>query len=150
MALPTPAPGLVISYAYLWRAEQGAGGAPKSGMEARKDRPCAIVLTTRREDGDLVVLVLPVTHSAPRNPDLAVEIPADTKRRLGLDDQRSWIVVTDANRFIWPGPDLRRRVAGDAASVAYGHLPAALFRQLRDKLARAVEARLAGVVGRTE
>jgi len=38
---------------------------------------------------------------------LAVEISHETKRRLGLDDDRSWIVLTEANRFAWPGPDLR-------------------------------------------
>ena len=34
-------------------------------------------------------------------------IVAATKRRLGLDDARSWIMVTEGNRFAWPGPDLR-------------------------------------------
>lgn len=35
----------------------------------------------------------------PAEPELAVEIPIETKRRLGLDEQQSWIIVTDANRF---------------------------------------------------
>lgn len=73
-----------------------------------------------------------------------------TKRRLGLDDQRSWIVLTDANRFVWPGPDLRPRSPGDAASIVYGQLPRALFYEVREKFARAIEARLAGIVRRTE
>jgi hypothetical protein len=93
--------------------------------------------------------VLPITHSPPRDPDLSLELPAETKRRLGLDAERSWIVLTDANRFVWPGPDLRPRMRGDASSVAYGHLPRGLFLELRDKFARAVEARLAGIVRRT-
>ena len=33
-----------------------------------------------------------------------MEIPLATKARLGLDDARSWIVLNEANRFIWPGP----------------------------------------------
>jgi mRNA-degrading endonuclease toxin of MazEF toxin-antitoxin module len=144
VAFPTPEPGLVIRYAFLWRE-----AAPRGQEEGDKDRPCAIVLTTRDDQGDTVVVVLPITHSPPRNPDLAVEVPAATKRRLGLDDDRSWIVLTDANRFIWPGPDLRPRIPGDAASVACGLLPAALFREVRDRLARAVAARLAGAVTRT-
>ena len=102
------------------------------------------------QDGEKIVLVLPVTHSPPADPDLAVEIPIETKRRLGLDDQRSWIVVTDANRFVWPGPDLRPSVRGDASSVAYGLLPRGLFYEVREKFARAIERRLAGVVRRTE
>jgi hypothetical protein len=32
------------------------------------------------------VMVLPVKHSPPSNPVLALEIPAETKRRLGLDN----------------------------------------------------------------
>jgi hypothetical protein len=144
VAFPTPEPGLVIRYAFLWRE-----AAARGQEEGDKDRPCAIVLTTKDDQGDTVVVVLPITHTPPRNPDLAVEIPAATKRRLGLDDDRSWIALTDANRFIWPGPDLRPRSPGDAASVAYGLLPAALFREVRDKLARAVEARLARAVTRT-
>ena len=144
MPFPTPEPGLVIRYSFLWR-EQAARGQD----EGEKDRPCAVVVTTKNEMGETIVIVLPITHTPPRNKDLAVEIPAATKQRLGLDDDRSWIVVTDANRFIWPGPDLRPRVAGDASSVAYGVLPAKLFNEVRDKLAAAVAARLAGAVPRT-
>jgi hypothetical protein len=32
-------------------------------------------------------------------------------------------VLSEANDFIWPGPDLRPAIAGDASSVAYGFLP---------------------------
>lgn len=144
MAYPTPEPGLVIRYAFLWRE-----AAARGQEEGEKDRPCAVVMTAANNQGDTIVVVLPITHTPPKHADLAVEIPAATKRRLGLDEERSWIVVTDANRFIWPGPDLRPRVAGDAASVAYGLLPAALFREVRDKLARAIEVRLARAVART-
>jgi len=144
VALPRPEPGLVIRYAFLWRAE-----AARGQEEGVKDRPCAVVLTTRNQDGDEVVLVLPITHSPPPDPDLAVEIPAATKRRLGLDDDRSWVVLTDSNRFIWPGPDLRPTVPGDVSTVAYGHLPRALFLEVRERFALAIERRLAAVVRRT-
>ena len=139
-----PTPGLVIRYSFLWR-EQAARGQE----EGEKDRPCAVVLVTSDGRGDKVVLVLPVTHSPPADSALAVGLPPETKRRLGLDDARSWIVLTDANRFIWPGPDLRPRVRGDGATVAYGQLPRGLFNEVRDKFARAVAARLAGIVGRS-
>jgi hypothetical protein len=42
MPIPTPEPGLVISYAYLWHHEHGAGRE-----EGRKDRPSVIVLAAR-------------------------------------------------------------------------------------------------------
>jgi hypothetical protein len=80
---------------------------------------------------------------------LSVEIPAATKRRLGLDDERSWIVLTEANRFIWPGPDLRAMRPGDASSV-YGPLPYALFEDVRRTFIAALRARAARTVPRTE
>jgi len=133
----------VIRYAFLWREEAARG------LEEGKDRPCAIVLAAEAGDGKRVI-VLPVTHTPPRDAALAVEIPADTKRRLGLDDQQSWVVVTDANRFIWPGPDLRPRPGGDVDSVAYGLLPRALFQEIRDKFLGAIDARRAALVPRSE
>jgi mRNA-degrading endonuclease toxin of MazEF toxin-antitoxin module len=145
MALPAPVPGLVIRYAFLWRDEAAAGRE-----EGAKDRPCAVVLVSSLRDGDQVVTVLPITHTPPREPALAVEMPAGVKRRLGLDEDRSWIVVTDANRFVWPGPDLRPAFRGDLSSIAYGLLPRGLFVEVREKLARAIEARIAGVVSRTQ
>jgi len=118
--------------------------------EGVKDRPCAVILATTNQDGDRVVVVLPITHAPPSDPDLAVEIPALVKRRLKLDDQRSWVVLTEANRLIWPGPDLRPVTPGDAASVGYGQLPYALFEEIRLKFIAAIRARRAGVVPRTE
>lgn len=80
----------------------------------------------RRDHPDVVVL--PVTHTPPREPNDAFEIPPATKQRLGLDDARSWIVTTEANIFVWPGPDIRPVSAGGAS--AYGYLPAALTRAI--------------------
>ncbi|HEY7577995.1 MAG TPA: hypothetical protein VH855_10400 [Acetobacteraceae bacterium] len=94
--------------------------------------------------------VLPITHSVPADPELAVEIPAAVKQRLRLDDDRSWVVLTEANRFIWPGLDLRPATPGDPMSVAYGPLPYALFEQIKLKFLSALKARSAGAVRRTE
>lgn len=89
MALPKPVPGLVIRNRYLWRSEHLEGRE-----EGQKDRPCAIVAAIRvDENGDMRVLALPITHSPPHHESLAVEIPAAVKRRLQLDDARSWIVL---------------------------------------------------------
>jgi hypothetical protein len=145
VSLPQPIPGLVIRYAYLWGDEQRRGQE-----EGRKDRPCAVILVAADADGDRIVTMLPITHSPPANPALAVEIPLATKRRLGLDEARSWVVLTEANRFAWPGPDLRCAQAGDLASVAYGELPGALLKEIKTKLVQALTARLVRVVPRTE
>jgi uncharacterized protein YifN (PemK superfamily) len=50
-----------------------------------------------------LILVAPVTHAAPHDRSEAVEIPANVKRQLSLDPERSWIMLTELNRFIWPG-----------------------------------------------
>jgi hypothetical protein len=143
--LPEPVPGLVIRYSYLWANEYARGQE-----EGVKDRPCAVVLASADEAGGRIVTVLPISHSPPSDPLLAVEIPAATKRRLGLDDDRSWVMLTEANRFVWPGPDLRPLRPGDAASVAYGPLPYGLFEDIRLKFIAALKSRAARAVPRTE
>lgn len=145
MALPEPVPGLVLRYSYLWLEEHRKGQE-----EGVKDRPCAVILVTQESEGDRRVTVLPVTHLPPNNPALALEIPAATKMRLGLDTARSWVVLTEANQFIWPGPDLRPAVSGDMGSVAYGLLPRAFTLQLRAKFVAVLKAGGAGAVTHSE
>jgi hypothetical protein len=128
VTLPAPFPGLVLHYSYLWHDQHRKGWE-----EGTKDRPCVVVLAVAREDGDTVVTVAPVTHTPPRMAGEAVEIPAATKGRLGLDDGRSWIVVTEVNRFRWPGHDLRPVPGSD--TYDYGVLPPGLFRQVKDGIA---------------
>ncbi len=125
MAIPTPEAGLVISYAYLWRHEHEAGRD-----EGCKDRPSVIVLAVQRMDDETIVTVLPITHSAPSSPRMAVEIPVSVKRHLGLDGQQSWIVITEGNKFLWPGYDLRR--IPDTDRYDYGFLPPRFFRRVLD------------------
>ena len=128
MPIPTPEPGLVISYAYLWDHEAKAGRE-----NGAKDRPCVIALSVvRRPDGETVVTVLPVTHVPPTDPAEAIEIPQSVKRHLGLDDNRSWIVVSQGDQFVWPGYDLRRiRRTGQ---YDYGYLPPRLFNEVLEAL----------------
>ena len=108
-----------------------------------------MILVTSNDAGDRTVTVLPITHSPPPNPALALEIPAATKQRLGLDDDRSWVLLSEANRFIWPGPDLRPANPGEIESIVYGQLPFALFEQIRQKFIAAIRARRARLVPRT-
>ena len=77
MAFPDPQPGLVIRYAYLWRSE-----AERGREEGGKDRPCAVVLATKRgPEGKTTVVVAPITHSPPQDPKAAIEIPAAMTHR---------------------------------------------------------------------
>ena len=129
MSFPTPAPGLVIRYSYLWRRE-----AEQGRVEGVKDRPCAIVIAAIDINNESKVIVLPITHSAPVSAEDAVEIPQPIKLRLGLDGDRSWIVVSEANEFAWPGPDLRPLPGSGATDIAYGVLPPKFFAHIREKL----------------
>jgi hypothetical protein len=144
VSLPVPRPGLVIRYAYLWDSE-----AREGREEGVKDRPCAVVLVVLRAGEHPIVRVLPVTHTAPTDPANALEIPTLTKERLGLDSERSWIVLTEANDFIWPGPDLRAVPGRDPSTVAYGFLPPGFMKVLLERLNRLWRQRRARAVVRT-
>lgn len=145
MSWPVPQPGLVIRYSYLWHRE-ALGGQE----EGAKDRPCAVVLALQDEDGQTRVYALPITHSLPAAVDDAIEIPTAVKARLGLDGERSWIAVAEANVFTWPGPDLRFLPGKGPESTAYGFLPPGFFRVVRDRFLAADRAKKVALVARTE
>ena len=144
MSLPRPRPGLVIGYSYLWSDEFGAGKE-----EGNKNRPCAIVAARQVISGREIVTVLPITHSPPEMPGDSVEIPAALKRHLGLDDQRSWIVVIETNDFLWPGPDLRRVPGSSPPRFDYGMLPPQFFAHVRDQVLQASRERTLKAVPRS-
>lgn len=125
-SFPEPQVGLVISYAYLWsdEAEQGQ-------VEGRKDRPCAIVVATEAAEPNQrkQVAVVPITHAPPHDPRVAIEIPRRVKEHLGLDSERSWVVLNEFNVFTWPGFDLRPIKSKDGRAD-YGFLPPKFFDQL--------------------
>jgi len=131
MPLPDPKPGLVINYSYLWRDE-----ATEGLEEGRKDRPCVVILAVQDIEGEQVVTVAPVTHSEPKLADTAVEMPPAVKKHLGLDDQRSWIVTTEVNRFTWPGSDLRPIARDKPGQFAFGFAPADLIRKIREQISK--------------
>lgn len=136
MALPEPQSGLVISYSYLWRHESEAGQE-----EGVKNRPC-IILVVEHKDDVRCVTVLPVTHTPPNDPSVAIEIPLRIKHHLGLDNERSWVILDDFNEFIWPGFDLYP-VPGKSGCYDYGFLPPLFFKQI---ICRALELRREGRV----
>ncbi|MCK4868712.1 MAG: growth inhibitor PemK [Alphaproteobacteria bacterium] len=128
MGLPPPRNGAVIHYGYLWKNEQQTGQ-----IEATKDRPTAVVLAHKSSDaGRTAVYVLPITHSLPRDPAVAIEIPVKVKRQLGLDDDRSWILCDEVNHFIWPGYDLRPVPGRNPTEWEYGLLGRELYEKARD------------------
>jgi len=138
VSIPSPEPGLVICYRYLWLDELKEGRE-----EGKKDRPAVIILCARQDDdGSVVVTVLPITHRAPQGVGIAVEIPGSVKRHLGLDAEPSWVVVNEVNEFVWPGFDLQR--IGRTGRYDYGFLPPRFLEKLKHA---ADEWRRAGRIG---
>ena len=92
--------------------------------------------------------VRPADHtSPPLNDEDGIEIPAATKQRLRLDAQRSWIITTELNQFIWPGPDLRPTPSGE---YLYGYLPEKLMRLVLDQVKKRARDKQLKSVPRTE
>ncbi len=125
-AYPAPIPGLVIRYAYLWKRE-----ADQGKVEGQKHRPCVVVLCIEEVDGEQVVTVAPITHTAPDDLAQAIALTPATRRRLGLDAEKNWIIASELNSFCWPGPDL---VPAPSGAYAYGELPAVVFEALKQKI----------------
>ena len=112
-----------------------------------KDRPVVVVVAILAQEEQTILLVVPITHRPIASGD-GVEVPPAVKRHLGLDDERSWIVTTQVNRFIWPGPDVRPTKG--QSSPHYGAIPAKLFEQARLQIMAHRSAGNAKVVKRTE
>lgn len=133
MALPDPEPGLVIHYHCLWEHEAAAGRE-----NARYPRPCTIAVVAKRPTPNgPAVLVCPITHSPPGSGTPAIEIPLAVKKSLGLDDQRSWLILNETNAFVWPGHDLDYN---RQAKIVYGAIPGPLFARIKASLLEQVRA----------
>lgn len=72
-----------------------------------------------------------MTHRAPEGAGVAIEMPANVKRDLRLDRERSWIVTSEVNSLQWPGPD--GRVLDDGTPF-YGAIPDWLFVRVRESV----------------
>jgi hypothetical protein len=146
MNWPTPEPGLVIRYSFLWHHEF------KAGREDGKERPCALVLSDLPEGPRKPrrAVVVPITHSPPSDPNGAMEIPAIVKQRLGLDGERSWLILTETNLFNWPGPDMRPLRRGPTTVGAYGLLPPRFFDEVKRRFLAITASGGTRVVPRTE
>ncbi len=130
----SPRVGHVLRYNYDWSDP----GQPET---IEKERPAVIVLTILRDGERVIARVAPVTHRPPQDTDRALEIPPATKHRLGLDGERSWIMLDHFNEFVWPGPEIRPVPGRSPATIYYGPLPPAFFAQLRAKLLKLLKDR---------
>src|SRR5665213_3266799 len=102
-----PQRGDVIEFSFLWSHERDAGL-----LDSPKTRRCVIVALL---DGGARVVVAPITGTEPSH-DNKIEL-----RGGALALQRtSWIVASELNNAIWPGPDLRPATNPDGAWWRYG------------------------------
>jgi hypothetical protein len=133
----TPIPGLVFRYPYLFKSE-----SEKGLTQGLKRRPCVVVVRygpVTALGGHYAVDVAAISHS-PQDGS-AVKIPLHVKSRMGLDDDVSWIVTSEMNRFVWPGPDFLpayEETDDRTKRWHWGVLPQDIFKRV---LAEILEAR---------
>jgi hypothetical protein len=60
------------------------------------------------------------------------------------------VVLTEANVFAWPGPDLLPLPGQGPGSVVHGRLPPRLLRTIRDRFVALYRTRRGGLVARSE
>ncbi|HEX4159805.1 MAG TPA: hypothetical protein VHY79_15170 [Rhizomicrobium sp.] len=141
MPLPEPRPGLVIRYDYLSSREAAVG------RDQGKERPACLVAATDPVRSPRFVVILPITHTPPDAQTVGVEIPARVKAALGLDDARSWIIVSEHNVDEWPNAGLAP-LPGRPESFGYGFIPPRLFAQIKAKFLELYEKGKSGGVRR--
>jgi hypothetical protein len=117
-----------------------------AGHDAAKERPACIVLAVHDAGRARRVLIVPITRSMPGSETPAMELPAKVKQHLGMDEQRSWIVLSEANIDTWPSPDLR--LVPGRRRFDYGLLPLKLTQQLRRAVLQALRDKTLGVTKR--
>ncbi len=142
MAIPEPSPGLVIRYDYLWSREAAAG------RTQGKDRPACLVAASDSKTQPRFVVLLPITHSPPIGETIAIEIPAKVRQSIGLDDQPSWVVVSEYNVDKWPNAGLSP-IPGKADVFAYGFVPPGLFATIKARLVELARQKKSEAVNRS-
>jgi hypothetical protein len=93
-----------------------------------------IIAVRNREAGLRIVTVVPITHSVPHDTHQGIELPPQLKSHLGLDTERSFVIVAEVNSFIWPGPDLRPVSRRRPGVFHYGALPPRFFMHIKSQL----------------
>jgi hypothetical protein len=124
VALPEPRPGLVIRHDYLWVEEAAAG------RDQGEDRPVCIVAASDSSIRPRFVAIVPITHSAPTDTTLGIEIPLRVRQAIGLDDKSSWVIVSEHNVDEWPNAGIQP-IRGRPGTFAYGFIPPRLFARIK-------------------
>jgi len=126
MRLPKPEAGLVIRYDYLWAREAG------KGKTTSKIRPACLAFASDETTNPRRVVLLPITHSRPSPGDTGIEIPKAVCEHLGLDEDRSWVILSEFNVDDWPNAGLQP-IPGTRDRFAYGFVPQKFFDTIRER-----------------
>lgn len=85
--------GDVVEYPYLWKWQKELGRE-----EGEKDRPVCLAMMIKDARGFTHLIILPISRTAPKRDDVAIEIPPLELKRAGLDTlSRGWITVSEYN-----------------------------------------------------
>jgi hypothetical protein len=141
VAFPDPKPGLIVRYDHLWSSEAAAG------RDQGKDRPACLVAASDSLTRPRYVVLLPIAHSPPDAGTIGIEITAKVKQAIGLDDARSWVVVSEHNIDEWPNAGLSP-IPGRPDAYSYGFIPPGLFAQIKTKFPELVGQKKSSVVRR--
>jgi hypothetical protein len=123
----------------------GSRKEPEALKKAARTVPCAIIMSVVSEEGARRVGVCPITHSTPLSLEDRVAVPLAAARRLGLDDEPCWIMVSEINTFQWPGHDIR---PDRDDKVSLGFLPPKLFEIIKARLVERAERHSLGSINR--
>jgi hypothetical protein len=141
VAFPEPRPGLVVRYDYLWTHEAAAG------RDQGKDRPACLVAASDSERQPRFVVLLPITHTPPDGDTIGIVLPAKVKYAIGLDDARSWVIVSEHTVDEWPNPGLSP-VPGKPGVFGYGFIPPGLFARIKSSFLELARQNKSGAVRR--
>lgn len=100
------------------------------GRQQGKDRPACLVAASDNGTTPKFVVLLPITHSPPLGDTVAIEIPRKVCEAIGLDEERSWIVVSEYNVDEWPNAGLSP-IPGRNDVFAYGFVPPGMFAKIK-------------------
>jgi hypothetical protein len=141
MALPDPEPGLVIRYDYLWTHEAAAG------REQGKDHPACLVAASDKAAKPRFVVLLPITHKQPEGNTVGIEIPAHVKQAIGLDEARSWVVISEHNVDEWPNGGIAP-LPGRPGVFSYGFISTSLFARIKSGFLQLAKQNKSSVIRR--
>jgi hypothetical protein len=93
------------------------------------------------------VVLLPITHKQPEGNTVGIEIPAHVKQAIGLDEARSWVVISEHNVDEWPNGGIAP-VPGRPGVFSYGFISTSLFARIKSGFLQLAKQNKSSVIRR--